>query len=225
VFTSDNGGTQQSSQEPLRGNKGCYYEGGIREPMIVRWPGVTRPGSRCAVPVINQDFYPTFLEAAGTAVPKDKVLDGASFLPLLKGATSLPREAIFWHFPGYLDNPVIRGRDPVFRTRPVTVIRKGDWKLHLYHEEWQLDGGRAGLATNNAVELYNVVNDLSERQNLALKNPAKREELLGDLLKWMQSVPAPLPGQPNPAYAPDHAPTGKQARKQRGNAPPSDTDQ
>ena len=64
--------------------------------------------------------------------------------------------AIYWHFPGYLDNPVTRGRDPVFRTRPTTAMRAGDWKLHLYHEEWQLDGGREKLATNRAVELYNL---------------------------------------------------------------------
>ena len=137
---------KQSSQEPLRGNKGCYYEGGIREPFIVRWPGVVEPGSVCDVPVINVDLFPTFLDAAGAPVPAGKVLDGESLLPLLKGEGELQRQAIFWHFPGYLDRPVIRGR-PLdvrtgFRTRPVSVIRKGDWKLHLFHEEWQLDGGR-----------------------------------------------------------------------------------
>src|SRR5262249_22706760 len=92
----------------------------------------------------------------GAAAPKDKTLDGESLLPLFKGAGKLKRQAIFWHFPGYLDDPVIRGRDPVFRSRPVSVIRKGDWKLHLYHEEWQLGGGREKIATNNAVELYNI---------------------------------------------------------------------
>ena len=217
IFTSDNGGTQQSSQEPLRGNKGCYYDGGIREPFIVRWPGVVKPGMTCSIPVINQDLYPTFLEAAGAAVPKGKVLDGVSLLPLFTGGSMLPREAIFWHFPGYLDNPVIRGRDPVFRTRPVSVIRKGDWKLHLYHAEWQLDGGRAGLATNNAVELYNVPSDIGERKNLAREDSVKRDELLDDLLKWMASVKAPLPTQRNAAYRPDEAtaaPKGKRKRAQ-----------
>lgn len=223
IFTSDNGGTQQSSQEPLRGNKGCYYEGGIREPMIVRWPGVTQPGTRCDVPVINQDFYPTLLAAANAAVPKAQVLDGVSIAPLFKGATTLPRDAIFWHFPGYLDAPVIRGRDPVFRTRPVSVIRKGDWKLFLYHEEWQLDGGRAGLATNNAVELYNVAADIGERNNLAPTDPAKRDELLGDLLNWMKSSHALLPTQRNPAYNPSAA-AGKPGKNIKGDNQPSDTD-
>jgi arylsulfatase A-like enzyme len=130
VFTSDNGATGASPQEPLRGNKGSYHEGGIREPFIVRWPGVVKPGSRYDVPVINVDLYPTFLAAAGAAVPKDKVLDGESLLLLLRGEGTLERSSIFWHFPGYLDEPVIRGRDPVFRTRPVSVINRDHWKLY-----------------------------------------------------------------------------------------------
>jgi arylsulfatase A-like enzyme len=195
VFTSDNGGTQQSSQEPLRGNKGCYYEGGIGVPMIARWPGVVQPGSRCEVPVINVDFYPTLLAVAGAPSPKDKVLDGESLMPLFQGGHALQREAIFWHFPGYLDTPVIRGRDPVFRTRPVTAMRKGNWKLHLFHEEWLLNGERAGVATNNAVELYNLRDDIGERRNLAQANPAKRDELLNDLLKWMEQAKAPWPSR------------------------------
>ncbi|MBB6052892.1 sulfatase [Armatimonas rosea] len=187
VFTSDNGATQQSSQEPLRGSKGGYYEGGIREPLIVRWPGVTKPGSVCATPVINIDFYPTFLEAAGAKPPK--LLDGESLVPLLKGGSTLKRQAIFWHFPGYLNDPVIRGRDKDFRTRPISVIRKGDWKLHLYHEEWVLDGGK------NALELYNLKDDIGERSNLADTNPSKRDELLKDLLAWIKSTNAPLAGK------------------------------
>jgi arylsulfatase A-like enzyme len=203
IFTSDNGGTQQSSQEPLRGSKGGYYEGGIREPFIARWPGVIKPGTTCAVPVINVDLYPTFLAASGAGAPKDKVLDGESLLPLFKGEKALKRDAIFWHFPGYLDDPVIRGRDPVFRTRPVSAIRKGDWKVHLYHEEWQLDGGKDKLATNKAVELYNLADDIGERKDLALTNTDKRDELLGDLLKWIEQTKAPLPTEKNPDYKPD----------------------
>ena len=219
VFTSDNGGTQQSSQEPLRGNKGCYYEGGIREPFIVRWPGVTPAGSRCDVPVINVDLYPTFLDAAGASVPEGKVLDGESLLPLLKGEASLSRQAIFWHFPGYLDNPVIRGREldvrTGFRSRPVTVIHKGDWKLHLYHEEWQLDGGRARLAENHAVELYNLKDDIGERINLANDNTAKRDELLDELLSWQQSANALLAHEPNPGYRADSVRPKNNKRKNK----------
>ncbi|MDX2033785.1 MAG: sulfatase [Blastocatellia bacterium] len=200
VFTSDNGGTQQSSQEPLRGSKGGYYEGGIREPFIAYWPGVIRPGATNETPVHNVDLYPTFLAAAGAKPPTQ--LDGESLLPLFKGAGRLRRQAIFWHFPGYLDAPVIRGRDAVFRTRPISVIRKGDWKLHLYHEEWLLDGGRAALATNRAVELYNIRADIGERKDLANANPRKRDELLRDLLQWFKAVDAPLPSERNPAYSP-----------------------
>jgi arylsulfatase A-like enzyme len=205
VFTSDNGATQQSSQEPLRGSKGGYYEGGIREPFIVRWPGVVKPGTKCDVPVINVDLFPTFLAAAGATTAK--TLDGESLLPLFKQDGPLRREAIFWHFPGYIDNPVNRGREidvrAGFRSRPVSVIRKGDWKLHLFHEEWQLDGGREKLATNHAVELYHLSGDPGERENLANANPAKRDELLDELLAWFKSTGAKLPDQPNPAFNPN----------------------
>ena len=220
VFTSDNGGTQQSSQEPLRGNKGGYYEGGIREPFIVRWPGVTKPGSRCDVPVINVDFFPTFLAAAGAPVPAGKILDGESLIPLLKGDGTLKRQSIFWHFPGYLDNPVIRGREidvkAGFRSRPVSVIHKGDWKLHLFHEEWQLDGGREKLATNHAVELYNLRDDIGERNDLANANPETRDELLDDLLAWFDHVEAKIPTEKNPSYDPSKiAGSRKKAKKRK----------
>jgi arylsulfatase A-like enzyme len=196
VFTSDNGATPVSPQEPLRGNKGCYYEGGIRVPMIVRWPGVTKAGSRCDVPVTQIDFYPTFLAAAGASPCGDMPLDGECLLPLFRGEANLKRPSIYWHFPGYLDTPVIRGRDPVFRTRPVSVIRKGDWKLHLFHEEWLLDGGRDQLGANRAVELYHLSEDIGERHDLATENHAKRDELLNDLLQWLNSVSAPMPSTP-----------------------------
>jgi arylsulfatase A-like enzyme len=216
VFTSDNGGTNQSSQEPLRGNKGAYYEGGIREPMIVRWPAVVKPGTTCDVPVINVDFFPTFLDLAGAKT--EKQLDGESLLPLLKQDGSLKREAIFWHFPGYLDSPVTRGREldvrTGFRSRPVSVIRKGDWKLHLFLEEWQLDGGMEKLGTNQAVELYNIREDIGERKDLAKDQPAKRDELLNELLAWHKSIRAPLPSEPNPAYNPNSV-EEKQGRKKK----------
>lgn len=211
LFTSDNGGTSES-QEPLRGKKGSYFEGGVREPMIVRWPAVVKAGSTCDVPVINVDFYPTFLAAAGAKLPQDRPLDGESLLPLLRGDGNLQREAIFWHFPGYLNGPVPRGRDPVFRTRPVSVIRKGDWKLFLYHEEWQLDGGQDQVATNNAVELYNIATDHRELENVAGSSTEKRDELIGDLLAWMKQTDAKLPTQPNPKY------TAKNDTKKNGKA-------
>jgi hypothetical protein len=120
------------------------------------------------------------------------------------GVGALTRSAIVWHFPGYLDGPVIRGREldlrTGFRTRPVTVIRKGDWKLHLFHEEWQLDGGRAQLAENHAVELYNLKEDIGERNNLANTESAKRDELVDDLLAWWKATDALVPSKSNTDY-------------------------
>src|SRR5207248_6200876 len=134
------------------------------------------------VPIINLDLYPTFLALAGATPAADKVLDGENLLPVLSGSTtSLQRPAIFWHFPGYLDSPVIRGRDPVFRTRPVTAMREGRWKILLYHEEWQLDGGQKNLPGNHAVEIYNLADDPGERRDLAGANPARRDELVDHL--------------------------------------------
>ena len=219
VFTSDNGGVPASSQDPLRGNKGGYYEGGIREPMIVRWPAIVKPGSTTDVPVINQDFYPTFLAAAGAVVPAGVSPDGESLLPLLEQSGPLRRKSIFWHFPGYLNDPVNRGRDPVFRTRPVTVMRSGDWKIHLYHEEWQLDGGRDRISSNNSVEIYNLKDDIGERHNLASSAPETRDRLLEELLGWIKTSGAPLPSDRNPAYAPNTDLKTEKKRKRTKNAP------
>jgi arylsulfatase A-like enzyme len=223
-FSSDNGPHKEGgvkpdfhhSSGPLRGIKRDVYEGGIRVPMIVRWPGVVTPGSASNVPVLNVDFYPTFLAAAGAAAPASP-LDGESLLPMFQGKTELQRKAIFWHFPGYLDGPVPRGRDPVFRTRPVSIIRKGDWKLHLFHEEWQLDGGREKLGTNRAVELYNLASDPGETTDLAATNMCERDELLDDLVAWIKRVPAPLPEKPNPDYDPKASAKGSKKKAKSAN--------
>ncbi|MBI1249303.1 sulfatase-like hydrolase/transferase [bacterium] len=216
IYTSDNGATPQSLQEPLRGNKGGYYEGGIREPFIIRWPGKIKPGSSTDVPVIQLDLYPTILDAAGIKVPEGKVLDGESLMPLLTGTGKLKREAIFWHFPGYLNSPVTRGREldvkTGFRSRPVSVINKDQWKLHLFHEEWVLDGGEAKLPGNGAVEMYNLREDIGEYHDLAASNPEKRDELLHDLLKWHKQVGAIVPSEPNPDYAPGKGKASKKGK-------------
>lgn len=155
-------------------------------------------------PIINVDLYPTFLAAAGAQEPEGKTLDGESLLPLITASGELKRKSIFWHFPGYLDQPVIRGRksdvELGFRSRPVSVIRKGDWKLHLFHEEWQLDGGLQGLPGNHAVELYNLREDEGEHHDLAATNAAMRDELLDDLLAWISKTEAVLPSEKNPLY-------------------------
>jgi arylsulfatase A-like enzyme len=191
IFTSDNGAIQQSSQEPLRGSKGCYYEGGIREPFIAYWPGKIKEGTTNHTPIINLDLYPTFLAIAGN---KNIKLDGENLMPLFTAKeTDTKRQTIFWHFPGYLNTPVNRGRDSIFRSRPVTAMRKGDWKILLFYEEWILDGGRDSIDTNHAVELYNLKEDEGERIDLAFINKKKRDELLNDLLAWLQMTNAKLP--------------------------------
>ena len=113
-----------------------YYEGGIRVPMIALWPGVIESGSVCEEPVMQIDLFPTYLELAKAKIEKE--LDGENLLPLLKQTGRLKRESIYWHMPGYLDRAKPGTRDKNFRTRPVSVIRKGGWKLHLYHESGYL---------------------------------------------------------------------------------------
>ena len=204
IFFSDNGGHGTfTCQEPLRGGKGMFYEGGIRVPMFVHWPGKVEAGTICDEPVISTDFYPTFVELAGTKPPGNYPLDGRSLVSLMEGGEELEREAIFWHFPAYLES--YKGlreasRDSIFRTRPVSVIRKGDWKLLHFHEEWILDGGETYMATNHSVELYNLAKDPGEERDLANTETLKRDELLNDLLVWQQSIHAPLPVEPNPDY-------------------------
>jgi len=204
LFFSDNGGYgPKTCMKPLRGGKGMYYEGGIREPMFVYWPGSVQAGTSCQVPVISTDFYPTFLEIAGAQKPKDYILDGSSILPLLNNTGELKREKLFWHFPAYLQtyNGLKEdSRDPDFRTRPVSVIRKGDWKLLMFHEEWSLDGGLNKIDVNNSIELFNLKNDIGESTNLALERKEKRDELLKDLLTWQKDTHAPIPNKPNPEF-------------------------
>jgi arylsulfatase A-like enzyme len=188
IFFSDNGGVFGiTSMEPLRGGKGTLYEGGIREPMIVRWPGKTRPGSVCDVPVIGIDFYPTMLEIAGAPKPAGQVLDGESIVPLLKGDKGLKRDAIFWHFPAYLQRNY--GWKETWRTTPAGVVRRGDWKLIEYFEDGRL-------------ELYNLKEDIGEQNNLAQKMPDKTRQLHERLKQWRRSVSAPVPTELNPAYSP-----------------------
>jgi arylsulfatase A-like enzyme len=198
VFTSDNGAMQKVSQEPLRCNKGSYYEGGIKEPFFAYLPGYIKPGVN-QTPIINLDLYPTFCEIAKAKAPG--TIDGESLLPIFDGrSTTTKRKSIFWHFPGYLDKPGFRGRDSIFRTRPVSAMRQGDWKILLYHEEWILDGGLKNINTNHAVELYNLKADGGERNDLAGKETAKRDQMVKDLLVWMKAVDAKLPHKIDAAH-------------------------
>jgi arylsulfatase A-like enzyme len=189
IFFSDNGGHGGvTSNAPLRGSKGMLYEGGIREPLVVKWPGVTKPGAMCNEPVIGVDLYPTFLEMTGAKRPKNYQLDGLSIAPLLRDSTaSLDRAALFWHFPCYLQG--YTPRHGPFRTTPAAAIRMGDWKLIEFFEDGKL-------------ELYNLKSDLSEKNNLAQKMPAKTKEIHAVMLKWRKSVKAPVPTEKNPLYDP-----------------------
>ena len=200
-FFSDNGGLHPvTSHGPLRGSKGAFYEGGIREPMAVRWPGRIKAGTKCDVPVIGIDFYPTMVELAAAKRPAGVTLDGETILGLLKGEKSLKRDAVYWHFPAYLQGKTPGGRDEKFRTRPVSVIRKGKWKLMQFIEEWVLDGGWKRIDTNNSIELYDLDNDIGEKKNLANVNKAKRDELLKQLQDWQKKVNAPVPTEANTEY-------------------------
>lgn len=191
LFCSDNGGIcKTSSQQPFRAGKGSYFEGGTREPLVVRWPGKVKPNSTCQVPVIGIDFYPTFLDAAGLPAPEGKQLDGVSLVPLLTGAAPIPERTLFWHFPVYLQKYSgvdDESHDPLFRTRPGSSLRQGKWKLHEYFED-----GR--------IELYDLEADVGERKNIAASHPEKVAELHRLLKEWRNETNAPEPTGPNPGY-------------------------
>ena len=188
-FFSDNGGVAGiTSMNPIRGGKGMLYEGGIRVPLIVRWPGRAKKGSLCKTPVIGIDFYPTILEMAGVPEPQGHILDGVSIVPVLKGGKSLERQAIFWHFPAYLQANY--GWKGTWRTTPAGAVRSRDWKLIEFFEDGKL-------------ELYNLKNDIAEQENLAPKMPDKTRQLHQLLRNWRTSINAPVPTELNPAYNPD----------------------
>jgi arylsulfatase A-like enzyme len=192
LFSSDNGGIRKlSRQDPWRAGKGSYYEGGIRVPLTVRWPGVVKPGSVCSVPVTGLDFYPTFLDAIGAKPFPGKIIDGNSLVPLLAQKGEFPKDrSLYWHFPIYLQNYAgeeDQSRDPKFRTRPGSVIRKGKWKLHEYFED-------------GALLLFDLEKDPGETTNLSAVKPKKLEELKNDLYSWRKRVKAPVPNKRNPKY-------------------------
>jgi len=189
IFYSDNGGAGGYEREgiewfshtdnaPLRGGKGMLYEGGIRVPLIIRWSGVTRPGSVCKVPVTSIDFLPTLLELAGQTAAWGQPLDGTSFLSLLKSSeASLPRDAIYWHYPSYLQADVEKG---TWRITPASAIRSGRYKLLEFLEDGHL-------------ELYDLEKDIGERKNLASHLPEKTQELHAKLVDWRAATGAPMP--------------------------------
>jgi arylsulfatase A-like enzyme len=162
----------------LRAGKGSAYEGGVRVPCVIVWPGTTRPGSVCDTPIISADFYPTLLALAGIADVAGHVVDGESLVPLLKQTGQLKREAIYWHYPHY---------HPGGAT-PYGAIRSGDFKLIEFFEDQH-------------VELYNLREDLSEKQDLSQRMAGKAAELRQKLKDWRNQVGAQMP-TPNPNYQP-----------------------
>jgi arylsulfatase A-like enzyme len=209
IFSSDNGGVGGYGREginrgagditdnaPLRSGKGSLYEGGTRVPFIVRWPGVAKPGTTTDVPAIHVDLYPTFLEIAKANPPANYPLDGASLVPLLRDESArLKREAIYQHFPGYLGAGAGQ-----WRTTPVGIIQIGDWKLMEFFEDQHL-------------ELYNLHDDIGEKNNLALNMPEKAQELRIRMLAWRQDTKAPMP-TPNKGDVPRPVEkTGKGGKK------------
>jgi arylsulfatase A-like enzyme len=196
IFFSDNGGMSASnlgnpnrvipdslldraystSNLPLRGAKGWLYEGGVREPMIVRWPSHTKPGLVCDEPVISTDFYPTILEMLRIPIPDNVTLDGVSIVPLLNGK-QMERGAIYWHFPHYSNHGM---------QSPGGAVRYGDYKLIEYFE-------------NGSVQLFNLKEDIGERNDLAESEPDKARELREMLHQWRENINAQMM-PPNPDY-------------------------
>jgi arylsulfatase A-like enzyme len=186
LFTSDNGGlsvkegpnTPATSNAPLRAGKGYLYEGGIREPLIIRWPRVTRPGSVCDVPVCSVDFFPTLLEIAGGKKDAGRSVDGVSLVPLLQKSGDLKRDALYWHYPHYSNQG----------GKPGGAVRRGDYKLIEFFEDGKL-------------ELYNLKEDPGEKTDLSARMPEKRKELHRLLSDWRKAVKAQMPTR-NPDYRP-----------------------
>ncbi len=181
-FFSDNGGVEgRAFNGGLRRGKGWLYEGGIREPLIVKWPGVTQPGSVCDTPVSSVDFYPTILEMTGLADAPGHTPDGESLVPLLRQEGGLARDALYWHYPHYSNAG----------SPPCGAIRMGDWKLIEFFEDGRL-------------ELYNLARDPGERRNLSRRLPKRTGALHRKLVEWRKSVGAVMPAA-NPDYDPARA--------------------
>lgn len=188
VFTSDNGGLYRrydyqeaaddnvSDLDPLKGEKGSLHEGGVRVPLIVKYPRIVKPGTVCSEPTISYDFFPTFVDLAKGQLPGTQTIDGISLMPLLADPTTkLPRNALHWHYPHY------------HHDRPASSIRERDWKLIEYLDE------------TGDVELYHLANDIGETNNLASERTGRVADLKQKLQRWRQDVVARMP-YPNPHY-------------------------
>jgi arylsulfatase A-like enzyme len=184
-FFSDNGGVPQYAfNGNLRSGKGYLWEGGVREPLIVKWPGVIPPASVDHTPVTSVDFYPTILELTRAEDIAGHTVDGVSLTPLLMQSGALDRDAIYWHYPHYANSG----------STPTGSIRQGDWKLMEFFED-------------SHVELYNLAEDEAETTDRAAERPDLAESLRAKLAAWRASVGA-KPAPPNPDYDPARAGEG-----------------
>ncbi len=189
VFLADNGGLRYegrspqpvTSNAPLRAGKGHVYEGGIRVPFVIHWPGVARAGSVNDTPISSVDILPTLARAAGRPLPKD--VDGVDLAPALRGG-KLRRDALYWHYPHYSNQG----------GAPAAAIRRGDFKLIHFLED-------------DRMELYNLRDDLGETRNLAQRLPGKARALRAQLMQWRKSVAA-AETRPNPQFDPKTADQG-----------------
>ncbi len=180
-FTSDNGGLSTAEGSPtcnfpLSEGKGWMYEGGVREPLIIKWQDVIEPDSICDVPITSTDFYPTILEMAGLSLMHEQHCDGVSFLPVLTGSGKIEREAIFWHYPHYGNQG----------GTPSASVRSGNYKLIEFFEDEHL-------------ELYDLNEDISEKNNIANDCPNVTKMLKEMLKEWQNQVSAKIPER-NPNY-------------------------
>jgi arylsulfatase A-like enzyme len=194
IFVSDNGGRiPTSSNVPLRAGKGSCYEGGVRVPLIVFWPGQTPKGAACDAPVITMDLYPTIMEMVGHALGPDDAVDGVSLTSLLRQTGQIAERTLYWHYPHY-QHYQLEG------TTPYGAMRQGDWRLVEFYDDGRL-------------ELYNLRDDVGERKNLAAVEPNRVTTMRDALHAWRESVGAQMP-TPNPNYdptKPEHTPPAKKA--------------
>jgi arylsulfatase A-like enzyme len=209
-FFSDNGGYgPATSMSPLRGSKGMLYEGGIRVPLLVRWPGHIAPGSVSGEQVIGTDLFPTILEMAGGIPGPNRVMDGRSLIPVLERSGPFDVRPLFWHFPAYLE--AYRSGEGPWRTTPASAIRLGRHKLIYFFEEARgtaavgargtaAVGARGTAAVGGPTELYDLVSDPSESVDLSEEMPEIHQELLDRLRAWWEETDAFIPTEPNPEY-------------------------